>query len=145
MVNAPEPLAAVGSRCEPVPGPLAQGIVPAARAARGPAAQARRAMRPWRPGSVGAPRIARYAAPHRAAWSPPAPAAQLQRFARAATAALDAGLGENAGHGPNRDNLAAVARAVPGLQEVSIGHALIADALELGYDATIKAYMDCLK
>jgi len=30
------------------------------------------------------------------------------------------------------------------LQEVSIGHALIADALELGYEATVKAYLDCL-
>jgi holo-[acyl-carrier-protein] synthase len=35
-------------------------------------------------------------------------------------------------------------RAVPGVQEVSIGHALIADALELGYDATVKAYLHCI-
>ena len=39
----------------------------------------------------------------------------------------------------------AFVRAVPGLQEVSIGHALMADALELGYAATVRAYLDCLQ
>ena len=62
----------------------------------------------------------------------------------AAQAALDAGLSVNAGHDLNRDNLPAFALTVPGLDEVSIGHALIADALELGYTATVKAYLDCL-
>jgi pyridoxine 5-phosphate synthase len=57
---------------------------------------------------------------------------------------LDAGLGVNAGHDLNRDNLAAFVQQVPGVQEVSIGHALIADALELGYAATVQAYLDCL-
>jgi pyridoxine 5-phosphate synthase len=57
---------------------------------------------------------------------------------------LDAGLGVNAGHDLNRENPAAFVRTVPGVAEVSIGHALIADALELGYDATIKAYLGCL-
>ena len=52
-----------------------------------------------------------------------------------------AGLGVNAGHDLNRDNLVAFLRAVPGVQEVSIGHALIADALELGYAATVRAYL----
>jgi pyridoxine 5-phosphate synthase len=51
------------------------------------------------------------------------------------------GLGLNAGHDLNRDNLADFLRAVPGVQEVSIGHALIADALELGYADTVKAYL----
>jgi pyridoxine 5-phosphate synthase len=55
------------------------------------------------------------------------------------------GLGLNAGHDLNRDNLPAFVKAVPGLQEVSIGHALIGDALELGYAATVRAYLDCLK
>lgn len=94
--------------------------------------------------AVGADRIELYTEPYAAAWGTPAQDAQLQRFAHAAQAALDAGLGVNAGHDLNRDNLAAFARAVPGLQEVSIGHALIADALELGYSATIKAYLHCL-
>lgn len=94
--------------------------------------------------AVGADRVELYTEPYAAAWGTPDQDAQLQRFARAAQAALDAGLGVNAGHDLNRDNLAAFVRTVPGVQEVSIGHALIADALELGYAATIKAYLDCL-
>jgi pyridoxine 5-phosphate synthase len=73
---------------------------------------------------------------------PPQQAEQLRRYAAAAQAALDAGLGVNAGHDLNRDNLAAFLRAVPGVLEVSIGHALIADALELGYAATVQACID---
>jgi len=95
--------------------------------------------------AVGADRIELYTEPYAAAWGTPAQDVQLQRFARAAQAALHAGLGVNAGHDLNRDNLAAFVRTVPGVQEVSIGHALIADALELGYSATIKGYLDCLK
>ncbi|MDO8283800.1 MAG: pyridoxine 5'-phosphate synthase [Rhodoferax sp.] len=94
--------------------------------------------------AVGADRIELYTEPYAAAWGTPEQDAQLQRFARAAQAALDAGLGVNAGHDLNRDNLAAFVQKVPGVQEVSIGHALISDALELGYAATIKAYLDCL-
>jgi pyridoxine 5-phosphate synthase len=94
--------------------------------------------------AVGADRVELYTEPYAAAWGTPEQDTQLQRFARAAQAALDAGLGVNAGHDLNRDNLAAFVRTVPGVQEVSIGHALIADALELGYAATIKAYLDCL-
>ena len=94
--------------------------------------------------AVGADRVELYTEPYAAAWGTPEQDVQLQRFARAAQAALDAGLGVNAGHDLNRDNLAAFVRTVPGVQEVSIGHALIADALELGYAATIKAYLDCL-
>jgi len=95
--------------------------------------------------AVGADRIELYTEPYAAAWGTPDQDVQLQRFARAAQAALNAGLGVNAGHDLNRDNLAAFVQTAPGVQEVSIGHALIADALELGYDATIKAYLDCLK
>jgi pyridoxine 5-phosphate synthase len=94
--------------------------------------------------AVGADRIELYTEPFAAAWGTPEQATQLGRFAAAAQAALDAGLGVNAGHDLNRDNLAAFARQVPGLQEVSIGHALIADALELGYTETVKAYLACL-
>ena len=50
----------------------------------------------------------------------------------------------NAGHDLNRDNLSDFLRAVPGVLEVSIGHALIADALELGYSATVAAYLRCI-
>ena len=94
--------------------------------------------------AVGADRIELYTEPFAAAWGTADQQAQLDRFAAAAQAALDAGLGVNAGHDLNRDNLTAFAQQVPGLQEVSIGHALIADALELGYTATIKAYLACL-
>ena len=94
--------------------------------------------------AVGADRVELYTEPYAAAWGTAQQGAQLQRFADAAQAALDAGLGVNAGHDLNRDNLAAFAHAVPGLAEVSIGHALIADALELGYGATVQAYLGCL-
>jgi pyridoxine 5-phosphate synthase len=93
---------------------------------------------------VGADRVELYTEPYAAAWGTADQAAQLERFAAAARAALKVGLGVNAGHDLNRDNLAAFVQQVPGVQEVSIGHALIADALELGYAATVKAYLECL-
>ncbi|MBK7313966.1 pyridoxine 5'-phosphate synthase [Candidatus Aalborgicola defluviihabitans] len=95
--------------------------------------------------AVGADRIELYTEPYAAAWGTPEQGAQLQRFALAAQAALDVGLGVNAGHDLNLENLAVFAQAVPGLSEVSIGHALIADALELGYATTVQAYLDCLQ
>jgi len=94
---------------------------------------------------VGADRIELYTEPFAAAWGMPEQGAQLLRFAAAAQAALEAGLGVNAGHDLNRDNLAAFVQQVPGVAEVSIGHALIADALELGYGATVEAYLRCLQ
>ena len=50
------------------------------------------------------------------------------------------GLGVNAGHDLNRDNLGAFLAAVPGVLEVSIGHAFVADALELGMAEAVRAY-----
>ena len=70
---------------------------------------------------------------------------QLARYAAAAEAALAVGLGVNAGHDLNRANLTDFLRAVPGVQEVSIGHALIADALELGYTETVRDYQRCIQ
>ena len=95
--------------------------------------------------AVGADRVELYTEPYAATWGTPDNAAQLQRYADAAEAALQAGLGLNAGHDLNRDNLPAFVAAVQGLQEVSIGHAFMADALELGYAATVQAYLACLK
>jgi pyridoxine 5-phosphate synthase len=95
--------------------------------------------------AVGTDRVELYTEPYAATWGTPDNAAQLQRYADAADAATQAGLGLNAGHDLNRDNLPAFVAAVKGLQEVSIGHALIADALELGYTATVQAYLACLK
>ena len=68
-----------------------------------------------------------------------------QETIAAAQAALAEGLGLNAGHDLNRDNLSDFLRAVPGVMEVSIGHALIADALELGYTETIRDYQRCIQ
>ncbi len=94
---------------------------------------------------VGADRVELYTEPYAAAWGQAEQAAQLARFAAAAQAALDAGLGVNAGHDLNLHNLRAFAQQVPGLCEVSIGHALIGDALEQGYAAAVQAYLACLK
>ena len=65
----------------------------------------------------------------------------LRGFADSARAAVAAGLGVNAGHDLNRENLTAFLRAAPQVQEVSIGHALIADALELGYAGAVEGYL----
>ena len=94
--------------------------------------------------AVGADRVELYTEPYAVAWGTPQQAAQLARFAQAAQAALDAGLGVNAGHDLSRDNLTTFLKEVPGVAEVSIGHALMADALELGYSATVAAYLHCI-
>ena len=94
--------------------------------------------------AVGADRVELYTEPFAANWGKADQELQLQTYAKAAQAALDAGLGINAGHDLNRDNLAAFVARVPGLAEVSIGHALVADALELGYAATVQAYLGCI-
>ena len=98
--------------------------------------------------TLGADRVELYTEPFAAAWQTQNKALiaeQTRGFAQAALAATQAGLGINAGHDLNRDNLAAFIRDVPGVHEVSIGHALMSDALELGYAATVKAYLDCLQ
>ena len=95
--------------------------------------------------AAGADRVELYTEPYAAAWGQAGQEEQLRRYAAAAQAALDAGLGVNAGHDLNRDNLAAFVRQVPGVAEVSIGHALISDALELGYEATVRAYLRCIE
>jgi pyridoxine 5-phosphate synthase len=95
--------------------------------------------------AAGADRVELYTEPYAAAWGQTGQDEQLRRYAAAAQAALDAGLGVNAGHDLNRDNLAAFVHQVPGVAEVSIGHALISDALELGYEATVQAYLRCIE
>ena len=94
--------------------------------------------------AVGADRVELYTESYARAHGTADKNAVLEQFAAAARAALDAGLGVNAGHDLNRDNLTDFLRAVPGVEEVSIGHALISDALELGYDATVRAYLQCI-
>ncbi len=94
--------------------------------------------------AVGADRVELYTETYASAWSGKGKSKTLSRFALAARAAAAADLGVNAGHDLNRDNLTEFLRAVPGVLEVSIGHALIADALELGYAATVKNYLRCI-
>jgi pyridoxine 5-phosphate synthase len=94
--------------------------------------------------TCGADRIELYTETYARAWGTPAQEGVLRGFTDAARAAQAAGLGVNAGHDLNRDNLADFLRAVPGVQEVSIGHALIADALEFGYAETVRRYRACI-
>lgn len=94
--------------------------------------------------AAGADRVELYTQPYAAAWGHPGQDEQLRQYAAAARAARDAGLGVNAGHDLSRDNLTDFLRAVPDVAEVSIGHALIADALELGYTQTVKGYLACI-
>ena len=86
-----------------------------------------------------------YAREHAQGRGTPALAQCLALYAAAAQAALQAGLGVNAGHDLNLDNLGDFLRAVPGVSEVSIGHALVADALERGNAATVAAYLDAIR
>ncbi len=67
--------------------------------------------------------------------------AAIAPYLRTAEAAKDAGLGLNAGHDLNLDNLAYFIRTIPWTDEVSIGHAIICDALYLGLENTIKEYL----
>jgi pyridoxine 5-phosphate synthase len=90
---------------------------------------------------VGADRVELYTEAYARAWGTTQQAQVLALYSASAHAALAAGLGLNAGHDLNRHNLGDFLRAVAGVQEVSIGHALIADALELGYAATVHGYL----
>ncbi len=69
----------------------------------------------------------------------------IEPFIEAAKAAQKLGLGVNAGHDLSLENLNFLYKNIPNLEEVSIGHALIADALYLGLETTIRKYLDCLK
>ena len=94
--------------------------------------------------AVGADRVELYTETYASAYGTPKQTSTLAAFKATAEAALAAGLGINAGHDLNRDNLHTFLTTVPGVQEVSIGHALIADALELGYTETVRAYNACM-
>jgi pyridoxine 5-phosphate synthase len=93
---------------------------------------------------VGADRVELYTESFARAHGAPHGAEVLAAFTATAQAAMREGLGINAGHDLNRHNLTDFLRAVPGVLEVSIGHALIADALELGYTETVRDYLRCI-
>ena len=95
--------------------------------------------------TVGADRIELYTGPYAAAYAAGEAAPLIRRYAQAAEAATEAGLGVNAGHDLNLDNLPAFCQAIPQLAEVSIGHAITADALRIGFPAAVEAYLRALK
>ncbi|MHC4993574.1 MAG: pyridoxine 5'-phosphate synthase [Planctomycetota bacterium] len=94
-----------------------------------------------RAAAIGADRVELYTETYAAAHATGDHAETLARYAASGRAVLDAGLGLNAGHDLNTHNLPDFCDAVAGLQECSIGHALVADALWLGWKAAVKRYL----
>lgn len=94
---------------------------------------------------TGADRVELYTGPYAESATAGSSGPMLARFAAVARRAQDAGLGVNAGHDLSQDNLAAFVHAVPGLLEVSIGHALIGEALYDGLAATVRGYLAILE
>lgn len=94
--------------------------------------------------AVGADRVELYTEPYASAFGGATQDAMLEDYRRSAEAAQEVGLWVNAGHDLNLDNLPTLCRAIPWLAEVSIGHALTADALWMGLDAATRAYLEAL-
>ncbi len=93
---------------------------------------------------TGTRRIELYTEPYATAFQCGDFAAQLDALAESAARASALGLGVNAGHDLDLHNLPPLVAALPALVEVSIGHALVCDALLLGLEATVRAYVDAL-
>lgn len=93
---------------------------------------------------TGADRIELYTEPYASAY-PQNPQKAVAPYVEAANVAQRCGLGVNAGHDLNLQNLRYLKQNIPFLAEVSIGHALISDALYLGLENTVKAYKACLQ
>ena len=93
---------------------------------------------------IGADRVEIYTGPYAEAFAHGDYARELAMCVACADNALAAGLGVNAGHDLNQANLGTLKAAIPQLAEVSIGHALIGEALYAGLDATVKAYLRIL-
>jgi pyridoxine 5-phosphate synthase len=94
---------------------------------------------------IGADRVELYTEPYARAFGTSEQDTTLQTYRAAARAAIRHGLGVNAGHDLNRDNLPPFLRTVPGVLEVSIGHALVADALEFGMVRAVGMYLDAIR
>lgn len=94
--------------------------------------------------ACGTDRIELYTEPYASGYAADR-AEAIKPFVEAAEAARELGLGLNAGHDLSLENLTYFHRNIPWLDEVSIGHALICDALYMGLGNTIRAYLDCLK
>jgi pyridoxine 5-phosphate synthase len=95
--------------------------------------------------AAGADRVELHTARYARAHGGPRQAEVLASFAGAAEAALAAGLAINAGHDLNLANLGDFLAAVPGVSEVSIGHALMAEAIEIGYPRAVREYLACIQ
>ncbi len=93
---------------------------------------------------LGADRIELYTGPYAEVYGHDRLDVELEAYQLAAIAARRAGLGVNAGHDLNLDNLPTLLRAVGPVAEVSIGHALIADALKFGLAETVRKYQRTL-
>jgi pyridoxine 5-phosphate synthase len=94
---------------------------------------------------IGIDRIELYTGPYAAAWACGDAVGARTSFVATARAAQSAGLGVNAGHDLSQTNLAAFLASVPGVLEVSIGHALIAESLDAGLDLTVRRYLEILR
>ena len=94
--------------------------------------------------AVGADRVELYTGPYAESVATDSAASVRERYRAAGAAAREAGLGLNAGHDLTLDNLPALCAALPDLAEVSIGHALTADALWMGLEAAVRAYLAIL-
>ena len=92
---------------------------------------------------LGADRIELYTEPYAKAFAASAPDAVFTQFQKAARIADEAGLGVNAGHDLNLPNLPFFCE-IPNLLELSIGLALVADALFMGLDAAVRAYLKAM-
>lgn len=97
-----------------------------------------------RAAALGADRIELYTGPYAADHARGQADASLPVFAQAARRAQAVGLGVNAGHDLSQDNLEAFLKTVPGVSEVSIGHALISEALYAGLQPTVRRYLDVI-
>ena len=94
--------------------------------------------------ALGVSRVELYTGPYAHAFAHGDFAAELRRCVDTARRAVDAGLDVNAGHDLDQKNLGAFQRAIPELAEVSIGHALISEALYDGLDRTVRNYLAIL-
>ena len=95
--------------------------------------------------AVGADRVELYTEPYARAFGTSSQDSALRRYHATANAAIRSGLGVNAGHDLNRENLPLFLHSVPGVLEVSIGHALVSDALEFGMAHTVALYLDAIR
>lgn len=94
---------------------------------------------------LGIDRVELYTEAYAEAFGTPEQAEVTARYKRSAELSREAGLGVNAGHDLSLENLTHLIREIPWIDEVSIGHALICDALYLGLEETVHRYLECIR